>query len=435
MLTVEHIEYLLQDVLGTNIQLIKNITIGNGRLHIQFQDFEYTEPCFDFENPELTEQDFEMLDSIWNEIIKNKSNDIELKSLYTTIQPQNICFLKLAHYFANEHYLGKPVRLDNHNRITSNSVYRNIHKYLNFPMVDILSDIFNFNYLAINKQEGTVYFTSDFDYINLWSYLGFLKTCWRFLKHIIFLRRMLLIEEFWSYLLSKKHLSRNFMLTKSMFLFKDKVGKILNVKNIGFLLVEKTHRKYDFKNDYKQLSFKEYLNNIMGNVSFGIHPSYNTRYNPDSLKAQIETFEQTIFELPKYSRFHYLNCSFPDDLLPLEKHHIDQDFSFYFTDCLLFRGSISRPFKQWSYTKNRAINVEIVPLSIMDITLSRTLKLSFDEAQKTAQEKIRISLLLGRTCVLLWHNNELYEPLYKKNYSRRIMRSIKNYIEEIGSIL
>lgn len=434
MLTNIHIQYLLKDVFGITNLKATDCTIKDGFVTIQLQNNEYVEAIFNFENPELSESDYELLDSIFFEIIKNKSNNSELFNLYKTISPNGIPFLKLAHYFVNEHYFGKSLRVDNHNRVTTDSVYRNIHKYLHYPMVDLLCDMFQYHYLGTEKQERTIYFTSDFDYSNLWSYLGFFKTIWRFFKHIIFIRRILLIEEFWSLLLSKKYLNRNFMLTKSMFLFKEKIGESLNIKNIGFLLVEKTNKKYDFKNDFTELPFKEYLNNLMGNVSFGIHPSYNTRYNADSLKSQIETFEKIVFERPRYSRFHYLNCSFPDDLLPLEENRIIQDFSFYFCDSLLFRGSISRPFKQWSYSANRPVNVDIIPLSIMDVTLRNTLKLTFADAQKMAHEKTRIALLLGRTCVLLWHNNEMYEPLYRGNYSRKLLMGIKNYIEELESI-
>jgi len=434
MLSINHIQYLLLDVFGIDETVLKVCSIDNEMIHIQFQNFEYTERCFDFENPELSDTDFDALETIFFEIIKCKSNNSELFQLYKNVSPNGIRFLKLVHFFVNEHYFGKPVRVDNHNRVTSDSVYRNIQKYLSYPMVDVLIDMFQLNYLATEKRVRTIYFTSDFDYINLWSYLGFFKTIWRFFKHIIFLRRMLFIEEFWSVILSKRYLLRNVMLTKSMFLFKDKISDSLQVKNIGFLLVEKSHKKYDFKNDYSQLSFKEYLNRVMGNVSFGIHPSYNTRYKPESLKKQIETIEQVIFEYPKYSRFHYLNCCYPDDLLPLEKNRIKQDFSFYFCDNLLFRGAISRPFKQWSYKENRAINVEIIPLTIMDVTLRNTLKLTFEEAEKISFDKIKNTLLLGQSCVLLWHNNEMYEPLSRKSYSRKLMLSIKNYVEEIGNI-
>jgi len=434
MLSINHIQYLFQDVFGIDSSLVKRCSIENDIIHIQFENTDYTEACFDFDNPELSESDFEILETIFFEIIKNKANDSALLQLYKNISTQDIPFLKFTHYFVNEHYFGKPIRVDNHNRVTSDSIFKNIQKYLSYPIVDLLIDAFTYTFLQTEKRVRTIYFTSDFDFINLWSYLGFFKTIWRFIKHIIYLRRMLFIEEFWSVILSKRYLLRNVMLTKSMFLFKENISSSLTVKNIGFLLVEKSNKKYDFKNDYFQLSFKEYLNRVMGNVSFGIHPSYNTRYKYDSLKKQIEIVEQIIFEHPKYSRFHYLNCSYPDDLLPLEKNGIKQDFSFYFCDSLLFRGAISRPFKQWSYKENRAIKIEIIPLTIMDVTLRNTLKLKYDEAKKISFEKIKNSLLIGQTCVLLWHNNEMYEPLNHKSYSRKIMLSIKNYVEEIGNI-
>jgi len=434
VLTKGHILYLLGDVLGIDCNTVSIEITEDEKIIVDFVNFIYQEPIFDFESPTLLDEDFEILDTIFFEITKNKKNDSILKNLYKNISTTNIPFLKLCHYFVNEHYLGKPNKIDEHKRVISESVYRDVIKYLSYPMVDILIDTFHYHYLHEEKQNGTVYFTSDFDYINLWKYLGIFKTLWRFFKHIIFYRRQILIEEFWSYLLSKKYLRRNFMLNNAMFLFQDKIGETLHIKNIAFLLVHKSHKKFDFENDFSILPFKEYLFTNINQVSFGLHPSYNTRYNPETLNEQIETFEQAVMERPRFSRFHYLNCSFPDDLLPLEERRIKQDFSFYFCDKLLFRGAITRPFKQWSYSANRIVNVEIFPLSIMDVTLSKTLEMKYDEALTTAKEKVRLSLLLGRNCVLLWHNNEMYEPLYKKNYHRKLLTALRNYLDELESI-
>jgi len=436
MLTIDNVLYLLTDVLGISSQSIASCSINEGSISVQFKTREtvYQEALFDFDSPVLTNDDYELLTTICFECVKSQKNDSALKNLYKTISVQDISFLKLAHYFVNEHYLSTPQILDDHKRVTSESVYSDVIQYLNYPMVDVLIDIFTFRYLATTKQNGTVYFTSDFDYINLWKYLGFFKTIWRFIKHCIFLRRLLLIEEFWSLWLSQKFLRRNFMLTNKMFLFKETIGQTLNVKNIAFLLVHKSHKKYDYKNDFSILPFKEYLFTNIGHVAFGLHPSYNTRYEPETMEKQIEKFEQAVIERPRYSRFHYLNCSYPNDLLPLEKSRITQDFSFYFCDKLMFRGCITRPFKQWSYSENRAIDVEIIPLTIMDVTLSKTLTCKYNEALSLAKEKIRLSLLLGNSCVLLWHNNEMYEPLYRKNYSRKLLLALKNYIEELEMV-
>ena len=128
MLSINHIQYLLLDVFGIDETVLKVCSIDNEMIHIQFQNFEYTERCFDFENPELSDTDFDALETIFFEIIKCKSNNSELFQLYKNVSPNGIRFLKLVHFFVNEHYFGKPVRVDNHNRVTSDSVYRNIQK-------------------------------------------------------------------------------------------------------------------------------------------------------------------------------------------------------------------------------------------------------------------------------------------------------------------
>src|ERR1035437_10268027 len=296
MVSVDKIVYLITDVLGVPAQSIKSCIIENETIVLSFTNSEkvYRENVFDFISPLLTNEDYDLLATIGFEIVKQNKKDSGLKNLYKTIPFHNVPFLKIAHYFVNEHYLCTPQKLDDHKRVTSESVYSDIIQFLNYPMVDILIDCFHYQYLGIEKSFASVYFTSDFDYINLWKYLGFFKTIWRFTRNIVSLKRLLLIEEFLSLWFSQKFLRRNFMLTNKMFLFQEKIGETFLVKNIAFLLVHKSHKKYDYKNDFTILPFKEYLFTNLGHVSFGLHPSYNTRYKPETLETQIETFEQAV---------------------------------------------------------------------------------------------------------------------------------------------
>jgi hypothetical protein len=102
------------------------------------------------------------------------------------------------------------------------------------------------------------------------------------------------------------------------------------------------------------------------------------------------------------------------------------DFSYCFPDSLLFRGGRTVAVKFWSFKENRSIDVISYPIFLMDVMFSTYLKTSLNDAKKLADKKIDLFKKYGKTCVLLWHNNNMYEYYEKKNYHPELFNHIKN---------
>ncbi len=436
MITNQHISYLIHDVVCNEDSEKPTISATFTTTHftIKWQGTEYSELLFDFEKPELTNADFEILDDISSHIYQIKNNPAKLFNLYTQLDFSDVAYLKIIHFFINEHYLKHPTPIDAHGRVFSQSIEHRYTKYMQFPVVDVLIDAFRFRFFNKNKKQSTIYFTCDYDYINLWKYLGFTKSVWRLIRHIFFFRRELLVYEIWTMVYSNKRVAYNMLLSNRMY-YKQEIRKYapFQIRNLGFLLVDCSHKKFDFTNDYTCNAFKQYLNENIG-VEFGIHSSYNTTKNAKSMQTQIESFERIIYERPRFSRFHYLRCNYPDDLSILADQGIKTDFSFCFSDSLMYRAATTHAFKQWSYQHSKPVGVSIIPLSIMDVMLKNTLKYSYDEALSKSKEKIELSSFLGSNCVLLWHNNSLYPDFERKNYHPKLLLELKKHIATLAEI-
>jgi len=420
MLSYENIAYLLHDVAGISRGDNIGIAIKESAFEISHNGEVYREDAFDFYAPIITETEFVSLDSLIHDI--DLEYDIPLFK-------RRISCLKLIHFFANERYIEDKACLDEHNRIHPAAIPPRILRYLEFPVVDVLCHQIRALLGVADSQKKTVFVTHDLDFINLWRYLGIPKTAFRLLKHLCNARWLLLKREPASLLWGAGDLKHNFMLNQHFPIIKS-VSHKYETKYIAFIQLGSSSKAYDSPNDLSMPSFSQFVS-ANKHLEFGLHLEYNSRYNIDLVINQISKFNAYFKHNPRSVRFHYLNCCYPNDMEMLETNHVKSDFSFGFAGNTLFRGAISRPFKMWSFEKERPLDVTIIPLTLMDVTLSEKMGLSYDEAKTLAFQKISRALKYGNTCNLLWHNNSLYEHFYEGNYLPRLLDDIVVLLENL----
>jgi hypothetical protein len=263
------------------------------------------------------------------------------------------------------------------------------------------------------------------------SFGGFLKRQ----AHRLFAFQLgTIVQECWYYLFSEKLIAANPLLSDEMFYPDVHEEKIrmpdrFSIKRLAFFLVNKSHSTFDFKNHFQSKTVQEFIKKLRKlNVTLGIHPSYGTTGKKEQIAKEVLIFENEFKETTSISRFHFLKGNFPDDLPALSGLGIINDFSFYFTEDGCFRGGISKPFKMWDYEKQEPYKVTITPITIMEVTLNQYLHLDDSEAFKAARKKINLSLLLGSSTVLLWHNTNFYRQYYKSSYQRKLFYQLKSFI-------
>jgi hypothetical protein len=400
-------------------QLLKSnfiLKIENKNIFIECNGRIYQEPIFfcdsDFEINEI-EKLLKLTDIfIEDKVIDWKSNFSELN------------ILKLWYLITHEKYLTQQISYDKYGRVGYENVKPPFKKILQIPIADILSVALNKYFDTYQKALPIVYLTSDYDHLNIWDVLGFRDYIKSSLKSLISLKFKRLIFTTCSYLFSRKFYVFNGYLNDKAFVYKA------NINNIAFMISKSTNYQFDGKINYNDKTVLNFLKELkLKNVEFGLHTSFDTKDNPNSINEQVFSMQNIFNVTPKSNRHHYLRFIFPNFIQYLEQINIQKDFSLYYPESLIFRSGISSPFKVWNIDEDRPFNVEIIPTTLMDGTFTDYLNTNYDEALKLSTCKLDLVIKYSSTIVLLWHNSSLFKYYRSENYHPLLYKSILNYLE------
>ena len=432
MVNKKELEYILKDVICFKMDVDSlDFSVNSKIIEIKYGENTYKENIFKFKNPKLSSEDILKLDEILNAIRISKNNFKSLRNTIRLLDKENLCYIKIIHFFVSEQYLDCNFPLDKHSRVSFYAVKERYRKYLEIPIVDILIESFFLNLKIPYKKKLKILFTCDFDILNFWKELGLAGLIKRQIKNLVTFQFRKTYNEVLSIIYATQSIKFNYFLNDNMFLFKQTSS--INIENIAFWLMIKSH-PFDSKNDFSNNSFKTFKDQLLKkDVSFALHPNYISSSNKNVFEKQIYKFKKVFNYNPLKIRFHYLNCRFPDDFKQLESLGIKEDFSYSFPDFISFRGGRSKPVKLWNQSEKRAYNVISWPLTIMDGTLNDYMKLDYNKALAISKKFILYSLALGSVCDLLWHNRSLYKYGFEKNYHPSLINDIKSYVIEIDN--
>ena len=421
----KQIDYLINDVVFNDI-IIDNISdityrIDDGHILIyNSTKLVYIEDVFDFDLHFLDNFELEILNDI---LLNFKTFDV-LSNKY------EYPFFKFIYFFINERYLDISV-VDKHQRICSNSIKEDYKKYLEIPITDILIRGFLFKINANLKFSFSFNLTCDYDILNFWSSLNFIGKSNYFLRLFMNFDLVVLYKQFKSLLLSKYFKNFNYYLNNKMYyLEKTKNNDTIKINNYAFILIDYTNVKYDFKNKFNKSIINFFKSIQSKGVVLALHPSYDSSKKKELFKVQYETFNKLFNLYPSDVRYHYLRLDYLNDLYILENNDIKCDFSFGFPDTLLFRGGTTKRFKMWSIEESRSINVNIVPLSIMDGTLFDYLGMDRESNLQIILDKLEISFKFGFEISTLIHNNGMTKYASKKDISYNLNRLILQFVKD-----
>ena len=170
--------------------------------------------------------------------------------------------------------------------------------------------------------------------------------------------------------------------------------------------------KYNPPLDLNHLAGKKELGLIIDRMSswadIGIHPSLNAGQNTDYIKQEIESLRQlTSSDSIRCSRQHFLKIDLPHTYRTLEQCDITDDYSMGYPDQVGFRAGTARAYRWYDLNEERASNLHIHPMMVMDVTLRYYLGLSPDQAINLFDEIHQSCLSVSSTCISLWHNSNL----------------------------
>ncbi len=421
------LKYIIEDIILLDLEmpLHYELRITDNHFEIKHEGILYQENLFHSDNIEINDADIYFLDQLHNYLSKNqfKLNEIDLTDKDTSL-------LKLIYFFSNERYFKYPLKKDKHDRIAPESIDKRYNKYLDVPITDILIRLFlkKFN---VSSKSFRVNFTCDFDILHFWEYLGFIEASKKVVRNILKLNFRIIKKEIPSILFEKTKLKYNYFLNSKMFP-SDLLNKNILVTNIGFIHLLQSNPKFDAKNNFNTKAFKCFHEELKSkNVILGLHPSYGSSTNKEILEKQMSIFETIFGYRTALTRFHYLKCNFPEDLSLMEEIGVKVDYSFGFVGSLIFRGGITKSFKMWNCKTQKAFDLKLIPLILMDGTFTDYLNSDLEESTLLAVQKIKKVEKYGFQLTLLWHNRSMYQYGLENNILPNLF---KNIVEEIKSI-
>ncbi len=146
----------------------------------------------------------------------------------------------------------------------------------------------------------------------------------------------------------------------------------------------------------------------LGDYAFiGLHPSFASNFDTALLSIEAGRLGKILNQEIKYSRQHFLRLDIPKTYQDLLKHNFSHDFTMGYASQPGFRAGTCTPFNYYDIASESTTPLKVMPLTVMDTTLIKYLKLSKDGAINVVKKLMQEVAEVGGTFISLWHNDTL----------------------------
>jgi hypothetical protein len=146
--------------------------------------------------------------------------------------------------------------------------------------------------------------------------------------------------------------------------------------------------------------------------AIGIHPSFNTFYDPEQFKRELHRLNEYSPQTVKSGRQHFLRFRIPDTWQIWEDHQMEWDSTLYYAEKAGFRCGTCTPFSVFNAFSRKPLRLVEKPLTVMEGTFTVYQKCSPDVMLSEITGLIETVRKYGGTFVLLWHNSAFHQPAY-----------------------
>ena len=177
------------------------------------------------------------------------------------------------------------------------------------------------------------------------------------------------------------------------------------------------HDPYWSRNGPRYTLKSKALHRIVNMINYagcevGLHGGYYRFNQAGRYRESCEALRLSLGIVVAGIRNHFLRLSFPDTWLAQEAAGLRYDATFGYTDVLGPREGRILPFFPVDPQTGRRLDIVALPMTVMDVTLFRSLGLHGETALKAAWDAIEPVVKAGGLVSLLWHNNYFNEPEY-----------------------
>jgi peptidoglycan/xylan/chitin deacetylase (PgdA/CDA1 family) len=180
-----------------------------------------------------------------------------------------------------------------------------------------------------------------------------------------------------------------------------------------FLLHDKYWARHGARYSLQCPEIHEIVHMILeAGCELGVHGGFHRADNPALYRESLDAVEAEFEVRPSGIRNHLLRFSYPDTWCAQAQAGFAYDSTYSLAQELGPRGGWPFPFQTCDPRTGSLLDLIELPLTVMDATLFRHLRLNGESAFKAAWQAIERVVGAGGLVSLLWHNNYFNEPEY-----------------------
>lgn len=167
--------------------------------------------------------------------------------------------------------------------------------------------------------------------------------------------------------------------------------------------------RYDRNTSFRNKAFRELILALSKDGKVGLHPSYRSHLQPDTLRKEKKRVEGIIQRQITNTRFHFLRLRFPESFRILIEEGITDDYSLGYSTLNGFRAGTCTPFLFYDLSREEITGLRMHPFIFMDSAMTDHMKVTPDEAVNRITELVEKVKRYGGEAVGIWHNYSLSE--------------------------
>jgi hypothetical protein len=174
-----------------------------------------------------------------------------------------------------------------------------------------------------------------------------------------------------------------------------------------FFLVAAKQKGVDKNLPVSSLAFQELIAYHANGYRLGIHPSWQSGDDEESLREELEWLEVISGQTITRSRQHYIRFTLPITYRRLVTQGIDQDFSMGYGTVNGFRASVASSFYWYDLEKEQQTTLRLFPFCFMDANSYFEQKFTPARAMEELMGYYRHTKKVNGLMISIWHNNLL----------------------------
>jgi hypothetical protein len=183
--------------------------------------------------------------------------------------------------------------------------------------------------------------------------------------------------------------------------------------------------QYDRNPAWNNDDFKDLVQKIISQFSFGLHPSFIASEDLAKLRSEKERLMKLTSVETLSSRFHYIRIKMPVSYRNLAATGILEDYSMGYPEEPGFRASIARPFNFYDIERDTETSLRIFPYQVMDATLIKYKNLGPEASAGIISRLIDATRRAGGIFISIWHNTTLLDTTEQKGWRELYESTLK----------